>query len=97
MYTLRKVIEKNQWNKLIGDEYSLIERDVDYEEFQLVFKTFFGKNNVADLDSESDRFTKETYAFIVLPIVEPIPLYKGHYNYIMTDSGKTFSNLTYRR
>jgi len=32
-FTLRKIIGKNQWNKIIGDEYSLIERDVDYEEF----------------------------------------------------------------
>ena len=95
MYTLRKVIGNDQWNKSIGDEYSFIDRETNYEEFCKAFEKSFTRKHVADLDSESDEFTKNCYAFIVCKGgSEMIPLYKNQYNYIMSESGNTFSNLT---
>jgi len=97
-FILRKVLNDNtQTNIVLGDQYQLIERDTNYDEFSKAFEVDFGKFHVADLDPESDNFTKNCYAFLVINEGSKfIPLYKGQFNYIMTDSGKTFANLSYR-
>lgn len=96
MYTLRTMTAKNkQINQEIGNVYSLIERDFNYEEFSDAFKIVFGRNHVADLDNTADDFTKECHAFIEC-MGATIPLYKHSCYYIMTESGKTFSNLSYK-
>lgn len=95
-FILRKVLQDNtQTNIILGDSYQLVEREANYDEFSKAFETDFGKFHVADLDPESDSFSKNCYAFLIVDGGSKfIPLYKGQYNYIMTDSGKTFSNLT---
>lgn len=96
MYTLRTVeANQKQTNQLIGDLYSFVDRDSNEEEFSDIFKDLFGKPHVADLDDTADDHTKNVYGFIQ-HLGCTIPLYKENAYYIMTESGKTFSNLSYR-
>lgn len=96
MFSLRKIIENSQTNYVLGIQYQVIERESDYEKFREIFSKSFNYEHAADLDEKSDDYTKNCYAFIVTNDFEPIPLYKNQKNYIMTESGKTFSNLTYK-
>lgn len=97
MYTLRKIANGIQSNINVGNEYSLVERDANPESFKETYLINFGKMHVADLDPESDSFSKNCYAFIVTEGGgQFIPLYLNQFAYIMTDSGKTFANLTYK-
>jgi len=97
-FILRKVLNDNtQTNIVLGDQYQLIERDSNYDEFSKAFEADFGKFHVADLDPTSDNFAQNCYAFLIIYGGDKlIPLYKKQFNYIMTDSGKTFANLSYR-
>jgi len=96
MYTLRMVdSNQKQTNQLIGNIYSLIDRNSNYNEFSGNFRMLFGKSHVADLDENSDEHTKNVYAILDF-MGDMIPLYKDTAYYIMTESGKTFSNLSYR-
>lgn len=96
MFALRKIIENTQTNYALGIQYQVVERFVDYEDFKVAFKQSFGYEHVADLDDKADNYTKNCYAFISTPDYELIPLYMNQKNYIMTESGKTFSNLTFK-
>ena len=96
MFALRTCIGNRQYNKDLGHEYQLIERDVEYDAFCDFFKDSFGYNHVADLDDKADNYTKECYAFVITQSYKPIPLYKKQRNYIVSESGKTFQNLTYK-
>lgn len=96
MYTLRKIVEDVQHNQNLGNNYQVVERETNYDEFCKAFKVAFQTDHVADLDDSSTEFTKNCYAIIFAHGgSETIPLYKNQFNYIMTESGKTFSNLTY--
>lgn len=96
MYTLRRITENNtQINLSIGDSYCYVDREHNYEDFQKDFNNYFQKNHVADLDDTADRDTQLVYGFISYQ-GNIIPLYKNQMNYIMTESGKTFSNLSYK-
>jgi len=96
MFALRKIIENSQTNYALGIQYQVIDREKEYDNFKEVFKKSFGYNHVADLDPTADNYTKNCYAFIMTNDFEPIPLYFNQKNYIMTETGKTFSNLTYK-
>lgn len=97
MYTLRKVIDNVQHNQSIGENYQVIERDSNYNEFRKAYHTLFKSEHVADKDTNSDNFTKECYIILIVKSgTEMIPLYKNQKNYIMTESGKTFCNLSYK-
>jgi len=97
MYTLRKIQDNVQSNTSLGESYNLVERDSNYDEFQKAYKAFFDKDHVADLDTESCKYSKDTYAFVIFKGgSEIIPLYKNQSNYIMTESGATFANITYK-
>ena len=97
-FILRKVLnDSTQTNIVLGNQYQLVDREVNYDEFSRVFEHEFEKFHVADLDPTSDNFSKDCYAFVVCEEGSKlIPLYKKQFNYIMTDSGKTFCNLTYK-
>ncbi len=97
-FILRKVLNDNtQTNIILGDQYRLIERETNYEEFSKAFEVDFGKFHVSDLDPTSDSFTKNCHAFLITNEGSKlIPLYKDQFNYIMSDSGKTFANLTHK-
>lgn len=96
MYTLRTITAENkQTNRAIGNVYSVIARDESYNEFSDLFFRIFGIRHVADMDEEySSDLTKSCHGFIEYA-GDYIPLHKGIKYYIMTESGKTFSNLTY--
>ena len=95
-FILRKIIGNTPTNYHLGIQYTVIDREVDYEDFRATFKHSFGYDHVADLDVKGDNYTKNCYAFITTPDFEPIPLYLNQKNYIMNNSGKTFSNLTFK-
>jgi len=95
MYTLRKIIEGMEFNQEIGTQYQVIDRTTNYEKFAEAFNLCLGYRHVADLDTESDQHTKNCYTILVINKgAEMIPLYIGQSNYIMTETGKTFSNLS---
>lgn len=97
MYTLRKMIDNIQSNQEIGSEYQVVERFTNYDEFCKAFAIFFGREHVADLDDTSDNYTKNCYAILIVNNGSSIiPLYMNQQNYIMSENGKTFSNLTFK-
>lgn len=96
MFTLRRYSKFGvQMNQEIGDNYSFIERECNYNEFCINFERFFKKGHVADLDPTADQDTKDVYAFIGNGSVLH-PLYKNEHNYIMSSSGKTFDNVSFK-
>lgn len=67
--------------------------------YQKGFRNIYAYNSLYDLNSENEVKPVEgfgsVYAFIVSEGGKEIyPLFKNQRNYIMTDSGKTFSNLS---
>lgn len=97
MYTLRTISPKGKpTNQLIGKIYSESNRFQDYDEFCHFYKTIFGVEHVADLDPSSDYHSKSCYSFLLCG-QEIIPLYNENDYYIMSESGKTFSNLTNKK
>jgi len=96
MFALRTIIDNRQYNKVLGHEYQVIEREVEYDAFCDFFRESFGYHHMADGDVLADNYTKACYAFVVTQGFKPIPLYKEQPNYVMTESGQTFSNLTYK-
>lgn len=89
MYTLRKIAENGvEYNTSLGNEYTLIHSERNVKEFNESFKLFW--NETYDPDKNN------TFAFITKEGGILIPLFKNQFNFIMTDSGKTFSNLTYK-
>ena len=83
-------------NQVLGDQYQYINRETNPEEFRKAFQIVFGKPHVADLDEKSDNYTKNCYGFISTQDGYHRPLYKNQHNWIMTDSGNTFANVTYK-
>lgn len=96
MFALRKIIENTEYNYALGVAYSLINRETNYKEFCEEFEKEFGYNHVSDLDEMADDYTTSCYCFIITNDFKSIPLYKGQKNYIVTDGGKTYANLTYK-
>ena len=87
MFVLRKIFGCGVENNFIlGNSYQLILAEHNSLEFQDVSMREFG-----------DEFNDECYGFVVgEDIKSPISLWVSQKNYIMTDGGKTFDNLTYR-
>jgi len=96
MFALRKIIGNSQTNYALGIQYSVTNRFEEQEDFETIFKKVFGYDHVSDLDSKADNYTKNCYAFVITNDFEPIPLYFNQKNYIMTETGKTFSNITHK-
>lgn len=97
MYTLRTITDNNiQQNESIGDKYSWVDKLSNYTEFQKLFLEAFNENHVADLDPTSTTLTKECEGFLLYK-GEILPLFSKNRYYIMTESGKTFSNLSYNK
>jgi len=96
MYALRTFTENSEVNNWLGDQYEIIRREECYERFSELFKDYFEKDHLADLSPSSDEESQRTYAFIINSKNEPIPIYKEQKNYIVTESGKTYSNITYK-
>lgn len=94
MYTLRTFTDVSELNINLGDQYEITRRFVSPKEFAKSFEAHFEKKHVADSDPDASEESKLCYA-IIHTKRDTIPLYKGQNNYIMTDSGKTFSNITF--
>jgi hypothetical protein len=96
MFTLRKITADGvEHNYVIGDDYNSVTRESNYDDFCKIFKDVFGRNHVADIDETADDDTKKCHAFI-WNYKRTYPLYKGDFNFVMTDRGKTYANYSYR-
>lgn len=96
MYTLRTFTEDSEVNNWLGAHYEVVRREESYERFSELYLQRFGRPHVADLDETASEETKRCYAIIITFDEEQIPLFKHQSNYIMTNGGKTFSNLTFK-
>jgi hypothetical protein len=96
MFILRRISGDGvEMNFELGQTYTIVERFFAYESFEREFERFFNRPHVADMDPTSDEMTKKVYAFVGTDGgLNIYPLYLGQKAYIMTDSGKTFNNLT---
>jgi len=75
-------------NLEIGSNYTLVSRTTNSRDFNRVFPIVFP-------ESQSTEEEPECYAFVTNGTVS-LPLYRNQKNFIMTEGGKTFDNLTYR-
>lgn len=93
MYTLRHVYKDGtQTNSLIGNEYTLVMRFESHNEFNNIFKEFYGHFHVADGDETSNNTSMDCIGFLVTS-KETIPINKSTDSYIMTEGGKTFQRI----
>lgn len=83
MFILRKITQNGlEWNLCLGESYSVITEERNPVQF---------KETVGAVDYSEP----EVYGFVFNDDNgQPIPLYRKQKNYIMTDSGKTFSNIS---
>ena len=94
MYTLRTIKkEQGQQNVNLGNSYSVADRDLNSEEFISIYNNIY---------PEKDKYTKENINADIYAIITSNEfgarhfLYKGDFNYIVTETGSTFSNLTFK-
>jgi len=59
MYTLRTFTENSEVNNWLGSQYEVIMREQSYDRFQELFKEYFEKDHVADLDPTSTEETQK--------------------------------------
>lgn len=84
-------------NKEIGEQYIVIRKDCNEKEFDAVFKNYCEMSYNSEIPKDSEDYLT-TFAFIIFNEgTEFIALNHTDNVYIMTDGGKTFSNLTLKR
>ena len=97
MYTLRTFNSEGvESNIYLGKNYEVIKRNSSDETFRKQYKKAFGKDHVADLDSESNSASKDCNGFIYDENGRLHYLSKSKPTYIVSSDGKTFANLTER-
>jgi hypothetical protein len=89
MFILRKVTgDGHEINENLGDSYNITYKELhpkDFEGAESIYKDF------------DDLFPGELYACITcFNGSKVIPLWKKQGNYIMTESGKTFANVSFK-
>ena|SRR3990167_8219134 len=96
MFILRRITSEHRTlNTIIGENYSVVyngSKD-DQQEFDAMFKRMF----VIDVKSNNyiREMKEEVYAFIISDSGSRCePMYKKSYYYVMTESGKTFENIS---
>lgn len=83
VYTAKEKVESNT---ILGKSYNLVRKTENPIEFERILNDLFSRLNEDVI-----------YAFIIYDQgAEFRPLYKDQHNYVMTDSGKTFSNVSER-
>jgi hypothetical protein len=93
MFYLRRITSRGTViNQTLGDGYTMVSRFPNGEEFNQLFKAYFNRDHVADLDETADFDTKNVIAFVSTSFAT-YPIYQTEQVYIMTDSGKTFERL----
>jgi len=89
MFVLRRITPSGvQFNDVIGDKYCFISKEISCEQFDAMIKAH---------DFNDSEGLEYVYGIIYSSYLddEVIPLYTSDMVYIMNDSGKTFSNITY--
>lgn len=88
MFILRRITSNGiQTNTFLGDEYVLVDRETNEQEF----------NERTELWKDSD-IEKDLYGLVCYDNGESImPLYKKSRYYIMANDGKTFENISNRK
>ena len=82
MFTLRKITQSGiEMNFDLGNAYTLVVKERSLEDFNKEMK--------------DHPFYNDIYAFIIYKD-DVLPLYKNQKNYIVSESGKTYDNLTYK-
>lgn len=82
MFTLRKITQSGiEMNFDLGNAYTLVVKERSPKDF--------------DKEMKDHPFYNEIYAFIIYKD-EILPLYKNQKNYIVSENGTTYSNLTYK-
>ena len=85
MFFLRKIFnDGGEANFAIGDSYTLVLKERDPERFEESFRRF-------GIDCDPD-----IYGILSYGNGTTLFLYKGQRNYIMTENGTTFDNLSER-
>jgi len=92
MFVLRRVTsEGNEMNDCLGERYHKVMQETQKEEFERALKV---------LDWKLDGIqAQELYGFIIYWTSDQMihsPLYRKSMYFIMTESGKTFDNITYK-
>lgn len=95
MLVLRRISSEGiEMNHVVGDTYTYIHRDTNSEEFRKTFKAVFDRDPIS-FNGLADNDTKNCYAF-VCHHGHTQPLYKNQKNFMMTENGNTFANLSYK-
>lgn len=91
MYTLRTILSDNrEHNEYLGNEYSFITKEKSPDEFDVLSAEAFGTNPV-----DKKPYNKACEAYVVTHGARKIiPIRKKTKYFIVTDTGKTFANLT---
>ncbi len=87
MLILRTILESGEEsNQDLGDNYHLLRKNQDDDRF----------NQLLEYTTVADKYKTDVFAVVsTYSYVKHIPLFKNNKYYIMTDSGKTFTNLTH--
>lgn len=91
MFALRRITkEQVEMNFDLGNEYTLIEEAINKGEFDRNYEHTFGTGKPEKLKDGEDN----VYAFVSNQDGSRCyPIYKGEYNFIMTESGRTFAKI----
>lgn len=88
MFALRKITSEGvQINIALGRTFTLVDSRRSPEKFEKDIKLLYPGNSVKE---------DKTYAILSGEECGVIELFTGQDNYIVTDTGKTFSNITYK-
>ena len=94
MFALRKITEEQtEMNIDLGKSYTIVHQ-LSKSEFDRLFNVVY-KETIETSDSMDLKDMRErVYAFVTTENgFEILPIFRNHKNYIMTESGKTFSKI----
>lgn len=88
MFVLRKITSENlEVNVDLGNLYTFTDFERNPKQFESMCNIYFGAVDMHD---------EKCYAFVTDEVGEFHPLYKTQKNYIMTNKGDTFANVSFR-
>jgi hypothetical protein len=96
-FALRIIAEQNiETNIALGEQFNvLLKQFVSEEKWLDTYRAIFGQSMCTD--SDIHEVPVNIHAFVISEGGKGIFLLKDNeYNYIVTDSGKTFKNLTFK-
>jgi len=99
MYTLRKIDPKDvETNFGLGEVYTFISREQTGSgaDFNKALSSHLGKEIGTTLTDEEIKAGNEIFGFVFTEFGKMLPMQQKCKYYIMTDSGKTFCNLSFK-